>query len=157
MDLNFGLMERKHSEGGPKLRLRASLGSWLVVLILALGALTVSCGGTEEKEVRSVAPLIETTDPGSQSGVTKVTVNMAGSMGKYEYDPNEFVFKAGESVDFTLVGDPELHTFTIKTLGVDWSLAPEETKTFSFTFGTTGSYEIVCIPHPEMKGTIVVQ
>ena len=130
------------------------------VLVGALSLLVVACGGGEADTPAApvpAAPAVSAPSAPSSSGATQVTVNMAGKPGQYEYDPGEFTFRVGESVDFTLVGDPELHTFSISSLGVDWSLAPEETKSFAFTFTTAGTYAVVCIPHPEMKGTIVVQ
>ena len=133
---------------------------FLALLVGVLSLPVAACGGGEaEKPVAPApaAPAVSAPLTPSSSGATSVTVNMAGKPGQYEYDPSAFTFRAGESVDFTLVGDAELHTFSISSLGVDWSLAPEETKTFSFTFNTAGTYEVACIPHPEMKGTIVVQ
>ena len=135
----------------------------LFFVLLLVGILSVpvaACGGGEAEKPAApapAAPAVSVPSAPQSSGVTQVTVNMAGKPGQYEYDPSEFAFKVGEAVDFTLVGDPELHTFSISSLGVDWSLAPEETKTFAFTFSAAGTYEVVCIPHPEMKGTIVVQ
>ena len=129
-------------------------------LVGILSLSVAACGGGEAEQPAapvSAAPAASSPSGPPPSGAAQVTVNMAGSTGLYEYDPGEFTFKVGETVDFTLVGDPELHTFTISSLGVDWSLAPEETKTFAFTFSTAGTYKVVCIPHPEMKGTIVVQ
>ena len=111
----------------------------------------VACGGGDEAEAPASAP------PAPVSGASGFTVKMEGSSGKYKYAPAAFTIAAGDKKDFNLVGDSDLHTFTVKGLGIDWDLGPGETKTFSFTFTQPGTYKVTCTPHPEMAGTITVQ
>ena len=82
---------------------------------------------------------------------------MVGREGSYEYDPNEMTFSAGQTITFSLVGNDDTHTFTIEDLDVDEFLEQNETRSITVAFNTAGTYKLTCIPHPEMKGTIVVQ
>lgn len=111
----------------------------------------ISCGGSDGKEEPASSP------SASVVNASEITVKMQGTAGKYKYLPAAFTLSAGDSKDFKLVGDDELHTFTVEDLGINWELGPGETKSFSFTFSRAGTYKITCIPHPEMKGTITVQ
>ncbi len=112
----------------------------------------VACGGGDGEESPAPAP-----PAAPVTAASGFTVKMEGTTGKYKYSPASFTISAGDSKNFKLVGDDELHTFTIKGLGIDWDLGPGETKTFSFTFAQAGTYKVSCTPHPEMEGTITVQ
>ena len=94
----------------------------------------VACGGSDNSEEEPAsAPLAPAV---SASGIT---VKMEGTSGKYKYLPAAFTVSTGDSKDFKLVGDDELHTFTVEDLGINWELGPGETKRFSFTFSRAGT------------------
>jgi plastocyanin len=77
----------------------------------------------------------------------------------YLFDPNEFRFKAGDTVLFVLTAETEFHTFTVDDLGIDVEVDPGETDTFTFTFDEPGEFRLICIPHEAlgMVGTITVE
>ena len=131
------------------------------VSLIAFGVLSLTitaCGGGDETEpAPSTAPASSAPAPAPSAGVSDITVKMEGKAGQYKYNPREFNFKVGQSVTFTLVGDSDTHTFTADDLKIDEFLEQNETRSFVFTFDKAGTYMVVCIPHPEMTGTIRVQ
>ena len=133
------------------------------VSLIALGVLSLTiaaCGGgddTEPDAAPAIAPASSAPAAAPPAGGSEITVKMEGKAGQYKYNPTEFNFKAGQSVTFTLVGDSDTHTFTADDLKIDEFLEQNETRSFTFTFDKAGTYKVVCIPHPEMTGTIRVQ
>lgn len=102
-------------------------------------------------------------EPGDamSSGPSSITVNLSdpGGSGEYAYIPDTLSFSVGESVQFTLVGESEFHTFTVEGLGIDEIVDAGEVVLFSFTFDKPGTYKLICIPHEAngMVGEILVQ
>lgn len=95
------------------------------------------------------------------AGGTAVSVglNDAGGPGPFEFAPNDFTFKRGETVNFSFVGESQFHTFTVSDLGIDVEVDGGASVDFSFTFDTPGTYTLICIPHEAlgMVGTITVE
>ena len=77
--------------------------------------------------------------------------------GKYAFEPAELLFSAGDKVEFTLKSETEFHTFTVDDLGIDEALGAGEEKVFMFTFNKIGKYDLVCLSHPQMIGSIEVK
>lgn len=128
----------------------------LFLMLVFLGSVAVvACGSSDEGSVAPAAPGAPAAAPVASPADN--TIKMVGSPGQYKYVPAEFSFKVGDTATFTLVGDPELHTFDVAALGVSESVAPNESHTFSLTFSSAGVFDIVCVPHPEMKGKITVE
>lgn len=77
----------------------------------------------------------------------------------FSFSPGQLEVKAGESVCLVVSNaDAALHTFTIRELGVDASIAPGNEALIEFRAPDAGIYTWVCIPHEsEMKGTLVVK
>ncbi|MBX5489848.1 MAG: cupredoxin domain-containing protein [Chloroflexi bacterium] len=70
------------------------------------------------------------------------------------YLPDTLTVSVGSTVRF-VNDDPEIHTAT-QTGGFDSGLIfPGES--WQYTFTAPGEYQYVCLPHPFMVGTIVVQ
>jgi len=82
-----------------------------------------------------------------------------GGSGEYEFVPDEFNFKVGETVTFEMSAETEYHTFTVDDLGIDEDMDAGETITFTYTFDRAGEFEIICVPHQAfgMTGVIVVE
>ena len=80
-----------------------------------------------------------------------------GGSGAYAFNPSSVSFSVGEKVTFTLTAETEFHTFTVEDLDIDQSLEAGETRKFTFTFDKAGSFSLICLAHPDMKGTITVQ
>jgi len=80
----------------------------------------------------------------------------------YAFEPERLRFEAGETVEFGLVSTDELHTFTVRELGINWALPKKEEPEFQrFTFEKPGTYKLICaIPGHAgsgMVGEIVVE
>ena len=94
--------------------------------------------------------------------MTVINHDLAGS-GDYRFEPSELAFKVGETVTFTLIGETELHSFTVDELGididVDASANPGATGTLTHTFDRAGTFRLVCIYHEGngMVGTVTVE
>ena len=82
-----------------------------------------------------------------------------GGSGDYIFNPAEFTFQAGETVNFSMTAETEFHTFTVDELGIDVSADGGESVSFTFTFDRSGTFSLICIPHEAfgMLGTITVR
>lgn len=104
---------------------------------------------------------------GGTPGPTPTAAEAAGGelavvLRNYAFEPERMRFEAGETVEFGLVSTDELHTFTVRELGINWALPKKEAPEFqSFTFEKAGTYKLICaIPGHEgsgMVGEIVVE
>ena len=128
--------------------LRVVFGFLSIITILSLIGCS-SSGTTEEKQSSESAP--------ASGSVTKVVNRDPGGSGKYEFYPSKFTFNVGQEVKFELSSETEFHTFTIDDLDIDLGLEAEEVIEFTFTFNDAGTYDLVCLSHPEMTGKIVVK
>ena len=85
-----------------------------------------------------------------------ITVEMKNT----EFNPTELQVPAGQPVKFVVKNrDLGVHTFTIKELGIDFTIVGRSEKLIEFSSTGAGTFEYICeIPgHDDMKGTIVVQ
>ena len=131
-----------------KCRLRVPFGK--IVLGPAIGIILLFCG----KDTGAFS-FDSTSIPDGEK--PKVVVELDN----YSFNPRQFVFSVGDSVDFTLISMDELHSFTVEELDINWSVSSEEPKEESFTFDQPGKYKLVCIIPPHqgmgMVGTVTVQ
>ncbi len=78
----------------------------------------------------------------------------------FKFTPKAFAFTVGDTVEFRLFAKDIIHTFTVKALGIDWSLRGGETQDQTFTFTRPGTFKLVCtVPGHEaagMVGTVTV-
>ena len=74
---------------------------------------------------------------------------------KMSYADREVTVEAGTTVRW-VNRDPVGHTVTSDE-GVWESPLVEPGGSFEFTFGEPGRYNYHCVPHPFMKGTVVVE
>ena len=107
----------------------------------------------DQPQAQAVAP------PPSAENVVRVENRDIGGSGEYEFVPDEFNFKVGETITFEMSAETEYHTFTVDELGIDEDMDAGETITFSYTFDRAGEFEIICVPHQAfgMTGVIVVE
>lgn len=151
----------------------------MFVLLMGTVFMVLSaCGGSNEDSTPAVAeraspPIppaapaasIEVPSSGSPlapvAGGTAISVglNDAGGPGPFEFAPNNFTFKRGETVNFSFAGESQFHTFTVGDLGIDVAVDGGASVDFTFTFDTPGTYKVICIPHEAlgMVGTITVE
>ncbi|MDA1348871.1 MAG: plastocyanin/azurin family copper-binding protein [Chloroflexi bacterium] len=133
-------------------------------ILLVLGA---ACGSDDEPAsaptaAPTSAPAATTAPPatGQPAGKVLDVINHdQGGSGKYEFEPNEFNFKVGETVTLRLTSETEFHTYTVDDLGIDVAVEAGETVEFTFTFDQAGTFGLICIPHESlgMVGAITVQ
>ena len=130
-----------------------------MLCILSFVLITGACGGADSEKSTSAPETAQSASAAASAatGSGETTVKMTGKEGAYKYDPAEMTFAVGQTVEFSLVGNDDTHTFTIEDLDVDEFLESNQTKSISVAFRTAGTFELTCIPHPEMKGKIVVQ
>ena len=106
------------------------------------------------------APAVDAVRPSAGQGTPFTIVNEdPGGSGAYKFNPSEFFFAVGETVDFTMTVETELHNFTVEELSIDEDTKPGEAVTFSYTFDRAGTYKFICIFHEVngMVGTITVK
>ena len=146
----------------------------ILLLAVMAAALAAACGGggadpTPDSGRRSPSPppaapqatptptaAASETDTGGGTQITVINEDVGGS-GAYAFNPAEMSFAVGEQVTFTLTAETEFHTFTVEDLDIDESLEAGETRRFTFTFDEAGSFELICLAHPDMTGTITVR
>ncbi len=80
----------------------------------------------------------------------------------FAFEPRTLLFEVGETVEFSLSSADDIHTLTVKDLGIDWRVTgKDEPQTQSFTFDQPGTYRLICaIPGHEgsgMVGTVEVR
>jgi plastocyanin len=80
----------------------------------------------------------------------------------YEFKPERLAFSVGETVDFKLRSADDVHTFTVKELGINWVVRGDaEPQTQTYTFDRAGTFQLICaIPGHQgfgMVGTLTVQ
>ena len=95
---------------------------------------------------------------GTGTQVAIINGDPGGKTGEYIFEPSVFNFKKGESVDFTLSAESEVHNFSIEQLSLDTDIDAGEILSFNYVFDTVGTYKFVCIFHEAngMTGTITV-
>jgi plastocyanin len=74
---------------------------------------------------------------------------------QFDYLPREIVIRSGETVEWINV-DPVGHTATADDGSWD-SEYLEDGQRYSRTFTEPGRYTYYCVPHPDMRGTVVVR
>ena len=74
----------------------------------------------------------------------------------FRYSPHELTISLGETVRWTNL-DTTKHTVTSTGEGPLNSILLGKKETYSYTFEEVGEYTYYCIPHPYMKGKIIVE
>lgn len=99
----------------------------------------------------------EPTATPSSTGGTPVPVELSS----FAYSPKQVTVKAGQPVTFRLRSKDIEHTFTVKDLGIDWTVPTGGANTQNFTFQKTGEFRIVCTVAGHeaagMVGTLIVR
>ena len=73
----------------------------------------------------------------------------------FAFNPPIITIKAGESITW-INRDSAKHTVTSETGSELNSNLFGKDESYSHQFNTAGTYEYYCVPHPSMKGTVVV-
>lgn len=77
-------------------------------------------------------------------------------MGEFHFAADSVVITAGQAVRW-VNRDPVAHTVTFDSQAVQSSGEVPQNGSFVVTFARPGTYRYHCVPHPMMKGVIVVQ
>ena len=93
--------------------------------------------------------------PGAGLVVNVVNQDLGGS-GEYKFVPEEFRFSVGQTVTFEMTAETELHTFSVKDLGIEEFIQAGETVSLTHTFDEPGEFEITCTPHAAFGMTAVI-
>lgn len=78
------------------------------------------------------------------------------AMGEYRYAADSVVITTGQMVRW-VNRDPVTHTVTFESQGVKSSPDVAQHGTFVVVFERPGTYHYHCVPHPMMKGVVVVR
>jgi plastocyanin len=97
----------------------------------------------------SAAP---TEDPGPPATTTMVTVR------NFEFEPSQITVAPGTTVTWKFEG-PAQHTSTSDAgSAMTWDSGLKSPgESFSLTFNEKGTFSYHCTPHPQMKGTVIVE
>jgi plastocyanin len=100
--------------------------------------------------------LIALPSPGSAKGLSEeIDIEDGGEMASWDYSPASLTITAGTTVLWRNNGT-QTHSVTSQDQLFDSRLL-DANKAWSHTFETSGTYRYFCVPHPWMKGTIVVR
>lgn len=94
---------------------------------------------------------------GGQQSTSDATKTDMVEIKSYAFSPQTITVKAGTKVTWTNQDDVK-HTVTSDD-GAPVKIASElfgKGESFSFTFDKVGTYNYHCLPHPYMKGTVIV-
>jgi len=145
----------------------------VATLLFILIPAAITCGGGDDESPTATTqptsppppPSAPTVPPPSSATITSgpppsgtpVTSINRDVGGNYSFEPDEFTFKVGDIVAFTLESETEFHTFTVDELDIDVELDGGTSEVFTFTFDKAGTFELICLVHPQMTGTITVK
>ncbi len=151
------------------------LNSVLIAVVTSgLLVFTVACG-SQSSRLGAAPTHIPPVAPGSISGINasapavtgldgngevfKINLEDPDGSGAHRFDPGDLTFDVGDTINFQLSAESELHTFTVAELEINQLVLGATTAGFSFTFEQPGTFALVCIPHESlgMTGTITVQ
>ncbi|TAH48090.1 MAG: hypothetical protein EYC68_22310 [Chloroflexota bacterium] len=80
------------------------------------------------------------------------------AMKDYQFAPQTIHARVGETARFVVKNnDAVAHTFTVKELGVNQNIPARGQAVIEFQTPTQGIFAYVCLPHPNMRGTIEVE
>ena len=123
------------------------LGLASIVTALAVAA----CSGGDA----TATPSAPTATPGGD--VTQIDVELSS----FKFEPGQFDFSVGETVEFDLEATDINHDFTVRDLDIKWVLSGGEQKAERFTFNEAGTFRLICtVPGHEgagMVGEVVVR
>jgi plastocyanin len=122
-----------------------------VALLIALPPL--SCF-SERNTIAEIPPGVDCTIPGSAIGPNKAVIYIRG----YAFAPDTVRIRPGGTVTWVNCEASNIEPHTSTSTAQLWNsgpIAPGESYARQFT--TAGTNGFFCIPHPSMKGAIIVQ
>lgn len=133
----------------------------IIVAVIAVAAgITVALTSSDDKPANSDNPKSSSTAARSDQGGSSADSSQAAATNDVEikdfaYGPTIISVKKGTTVTWTNK-DSAAHTVTADSGNGPKSESLAKDDTYSFTFNETGEFSYHCIPHPQMKGKVVV-
>ena len=159
--------ELRNQEHVPTLRRRVTSAGILLLAIVVSAATVLGCGSDDASSesvapspTSRAAPAASATAPASnppvaEAGGGETTITMAD----FSYTPARINSRAGQQLQLTVTNSGQLpHTFTIANVVDSGTIAAGQTRTVSFTPGSTGTLTYFCTIHGAavMSGQIAV-
>ena len=123
------------------------------VLSIAGAVIAVACSGGKEATA-PYQPPPECSTPGVQAGGTQAVVAIRG----FAFIPDTLRIAPGTTVSWVNCEAPNIDPHTSTASGAEWDsgyLSPG--KKYSHTFAVAGRFGYACLPHPFMRGAVIVQ
>jgi plastocyanin len=120
----------------------------IVVLVLVGGGYFMMKGNT------SMAPAEESSTTNGSMETSKMAANMV-EIKDFAFGPTTLTVKVGDTVTW-INNDVTGHSATADDGSFDTGVMSQG-ESGSYTFTEAGTYGYHCTPHPNMKGTIIVQ
>jgi plastocyanin len=118
---------------------------------LAAAMLLAGCGSP--KPAVATAPRAASEQAVASTPAAPVATNSV-NIQNFEFSPAAITVPVGTTVTWT-DKDVEQHTVTARDKAFNSDIINNE-RTYSYTFGTAGSFEYFCLIHPHMTGTVMV-
>ncbi len=128
-------------------------------IALALVLLGAGCGKKEESPAPETAapPAPEATAPAAPTAESVEPAKaIEVSIKNFKFSPSSVTVKKGTTVTWTQE-DGTSHTVTVDRGDGPDSPVLKKGETYSYKFEKAGTYKYHCTPHPNMKGTVVVE
>ena len=125
-------------------------GRNILILTLAVLILFLLYGVFQDFVFPPTGEVIEDSGNVMQDGVYRVKIV------DFRYMPSEIFIKRGETIVWENDGTLE-HTVTSKSSNELFSNFLKPGEEYSHTFEYSGNYSYYCIPHPYMKGLVIVE
>ena len=125
----------------------------VVAVALAGAVIAVACSGGNEATA-PYQPPAECSTPGVQAGGTQAVVAIRG----FAFIPDTLRIAPGTTVSWVNCEAPSIDPHTATAAGGEWDsgyLSPG--KKYSRAFAVAGSFGYSCLPHPFMRGAVIVQ
>lgn len=129
----------------------------LVIIVAVVVGIVLSKGGKEAPHDHSTHDHSQGEQAASDTDEVDAVATDTVAITDFAYSPATITVKAGTAVTWTNQ-DSVMHTVTTED-GAPVSFDSGnfgQGETYSFTFEEPGTYDYYCIPHPYMKGTVVV-
>jgi plastocyanin len=129
-----------------------------VALTFALAVVGSACGSSTQAGAHPAAtghsPTISPTTA-SSSGPAAVVVTNSVSIKNFAFNPSTIRVRPGTRVTW-VNHDEDAHTVTFQSNLKVASYPLQGNQSYSYTFGTPGTYHYICSIHPFMHGTVIV-
>ena len=130
----------------------------IAAFFLIATVVAAACGGGGASPTSTPTKQAVATPTEAAVGGREITVTLSN----FRFESKDITVNVGETVNFKLKTVDGFHTFTVKDLGIDYTLVTageEKSFTFTATAAQRGTHKLICTPHEAlgMVGTFTVQ